>query len=161
MPTDDFIPAIQIIDKSGLERNITKFIVPYFTVVTQTTNFDTGAITTVTDLYETKPCTDLYDQDLHLKLVSQFKPYKDSSYDWYCPDLADLKVQNDPRADPDGVASFFIINYCDYAATNLGYDDANCETDHDTVDKRTTTMIVNTKTVNKYFDPNSYLDNEK
>ena len=100
-------------------------------MITQIADPVTGAITSKTDLYKTKPCSDIYDDK---KLMGQFQPYKETSYGWYCPDLKEIKVQNDPRADPNGIASFFIINYCDFAAQSLGYNDPNCEVNHSTID---------------------------
>lgn len=35
------------------------------------------------------------------------------TFDWYCPVIDDILVQNDPRVDLDGIASYFVINYCD------------------------------------------------
>lgn len=69
-----------------------------------------------------------------------------------------LTVQNDPKVDQDGIASFFIINYCAYAAQNLGYTTVptDCETDQAKTDVLSEQWLVNTKTITRYFDPNTY-----
>lgn len=51
-----------------------------------------------------------------------------------------------------------MVNYCDFAATNLGYSDSGCITDHAVVDSVAQDLVFNTKTVSRYFNPNSFLD---
>ena len=81
------------------------------------------------------------------------------TFDWYCPVIDDILVQNDPRVDLDGIASYFVINYCDLAATNLGYVDDNCETNHTKFDVESQLWLVNTKMISQYFDPDTYTEN--
>lgn len=156
--TQDFIPAIQIVDSTGAQANVTQYLVPYFSIVRQTTDPTTGATSSKPELFETKLCTDLYQDSANESLLSQFSPAERgiSSYAWYCADSATVEIMNDPMTNPYGTASSFVVNYCDTAAANLKYVDPNCETDHTVVDSATKNFVINTKTVNRYFNPDSY-----
>ena len=104
-------------------------------VESKTTDTLTGKSVFTPQYYKTELCTDLYkDTGSDPRLIDQFMPYTSMTdsltYDWYCPVIPDIEVQNDPRVDLDGVASYFVVNYCDLAAANLGYEDGNCKTDH-------------------------------
>lgn len=86
-----------------------------------------------------------------------FRPVYDSAgsvpYQWYCPDIQDIELQNDPRQDPDGISSLFIINYCDYTALNLRYEDPNCEIDKSKTNTIASSWLVNSKIITQFFDP--------
>ena len=106
------------------------------TVATKRTNQTTGEPHIATDRYKTKLCTELYaNTDTDPRLIDQFMPYKSMTdsltFDWYCPEIPDIVVQNDPSVNIDGIASYFVLNYCDLAASNLDYVDDNCVTDHE------------------------------
>ena len=113
--------------------------------------------TSSTKLYPTLPCSEIYDDK---QLKDQFESFqKDSvsySYQWYCADVPSIKVQNDARVNKAGWSSYFVVNYCKEAASYLGYTDENCESDSTKTDLKIQTWLVNTKTITRYFSPESY-----
>ena len=56
----------------------------------------------------------------------------------------------------NGVASYFVINYCDVTAANFGYSDDGCVTDHSQFDVLSEAWLVNTKIISSYFEPDDY-----
>ena len=67
--TQDFIPAIQIVDFSGADRNISKYLVPYLNVATKTNDELTGEFKFSSQLYKTELCTDLYSTGANPRLI--------------------------------------------------------------------------------------------
>ena len=133
------------------------------TLAIKTTDPKTGKQEVSSKLYKTELCANLYkDTGADPRLIDQFLPYismADSlTFDWYCPVMSDIQVQNDPRVDLDGIASYFVINYCNEAASNLGYDDENCETNHTKIDVERQQWLVNTKMISQYFEPDTFTE---
>jgi hypothetical protein len=65
-------------------------------------------------------------------MVNQFlEPVLDDqvSTGWLCPDVDSMMVQNFFGSTIAGYSSYiFSVKYCDAVASDLGYDDPNCET---------------------------------
>ena len=63
-------------------------------VLTKTTNAETGKIDLSTQFYKTSLCTDLYTDETDTHLIDQFMPFKSMTesftYDWYCPDISEI-----------------------------------------------------------------------
>ena len=52
------------------------------------------------------------------------------------------------------------MNYCENAAAILGYSDPNCVSQSATIDQMIEKWLVNTKTVTRYYDADTFAEGE-
>ena len=59
------------------------------------------------------------------------------------------------------IQNFFVVDYCDVIAYNVGYYDPNCETNHTLVNQimERYYATIRTKTVVRFFDSKKFKDN--
>lgn len=68
---------------------------------------------------------------------------------------------NDPQFTPVVHTFALVYEYCDDAARLLNYTDPNCETDHTVTDQTLADMVIYSRVVSQYFNPQEYSDSKE
>lgn len=80
-------------------------------------------------------CSSIYPANItatNARLEIELDPLYGESV-WFCPNISNIILQNDPFTYTFGHNLNFVLNYCDVSAERKGIVDPNCETNHTVV----------------------------
>ena len=120
-------------DTTGRIANLSTYIVPQFYTEEKFKDGSTKRI-----FYDAIECSAVFENVDDLALKEELVPLYSGST-WWCPNLQEITLNNDPTTYNVGQNFNFVINFCDIAAEAKGVIDPNCETNrtliYDYIDK--------------------------
>ena len=157
MNNTEWIPFVTIGDfhdeTNGRIANLSTYVIPQFWTYEK---FKDGSIQKI--FYDAIECRPIFENVNDLALEKELIPlYAESK--WWCPDLKEITLNNDPFTYTVGQDLNFVINFCDVAAEAKGVVDPNCETNHTLIYEYIDKCRVSHKFIRNYFIPYEYLRN--
>ena len=159
--TDEFIPAIQLASMFGNTLTITNYVYPYFLLTTKT-KLDDGTFELTNEKRMAVPCRDIYTEEESPTIYSLFHnnlPSEYSSTEWFCMPAGSYKVWNDALVNVEASMPSLGVDYCyNMDSIDPTFDSSGCITDEEEAKAMLYEINMQTKVVNKHFNPNNYLE---
>ena len=126
MNNTQWIPFVTIYDGNNSTMrigNLSNYVIPQFYTLEKDLNGDTKET-----FYDAIECGPIFKNVEDASLKSELEPLWKGTK-WWCPDLKNVILNNDPWTYNIGQNFNFVINFCDRAAETKGqsFDYSNCE----------------------------------
>ena len=151
MNNTQWIPFVTIGDfNSNKVANLSAYVIPQFWTYQKFLNG-----TEKTQFYDAIPCSQIFANTTDESLKDELIPLFNGS-EWWCPDLKNITLNNDPFAYFIGQNFNFVVNFCDVAAAAKGADNSTCETDRTLIQDYIDKCRISHKFIRNYFNPKDF-----